>query len=105
MKLRMFFSVTLTCAMLLLCVLPVFADYTPYDAAMPYGVICAKYESGGSPARISGGADAGGKSYGAYQFASASDVPKTFANWCVSSGANASVGNALLFTYKQDGNT
>ena len=67
------------------------------------GSLSAKYESNGNPAAISKGNDAGGVSFGAYQFASNAGVPKTFAEWCISSGASIEIGNRLLAAYKNDG--
>lgn len=68
------------------------------------GSLSAKYESNGNPGTISEGRDTGGVSYGAYQFSSNYDVPLSFAEWCVSSGANATIGNRLKNAYKNDGN-
>ncbi len=69
------------------------------------GTVSAQYESNGDPGLISGGVgDLGGASYGAYQFASAYNIPHTFAQWCVSSGTNKTVGNQLLTAYEKDGN-
>lgn len=49
------------------------------------GTLSARYEASG-PGHISTGAgDLGGKSYGSYQFASASDGPKHFFEWCQAS--------------------
>ena len=70
------------------------------------GSVSAKYESNGNPATISTGAgDTGGKSYGAYQFASSYDVPYTFAQWCIDSGSDAAIGQQLINAYRADGNT
>ncbi len=69
------------------------------------GTVSAQYESNGDPGLISGGdGDLGGASYGAYQFASAYNIPHTFAKWCVSSGTDKTVGNTLLTAYEKDGN-
>lgn len=69
------------------------------------GTVSAQYESNGDPGLISGGSgDLGGASYGAYQFASSYNIPHTFAQWCVSSGNNKTVGNTLLAAYEKDGN-
>ncbi len=67
------------------------------------GSLSAKYESNGNPAAISKGNDAGGVSFGAYQFASNAGVPKAFADWCISSGTSPEIGNRLLSAYKNDG--
>lgn len=69
------------------------------------GTLSEKYESNGNPGTISTGAgDSGGVSFGAYQFASKYGVPKKFADWCVSSGANKTIGNRLKSAYSKDGN-
>ncbi len=73
--------------------------------ALLLGSLSAKYESNGNPATISSGQDAGGVSYGAYQFASRFGVPLDFANWCVSSGEGVSTGQRLLDAYAKDSNT
>jgi len=72
-----------------------------YD--MTLGSVSAKYESNGNPATISNGSDSGGVSYGAYQFASKSDVPLTFAQWCISSGEGIMTGTRLVAAYNLDG--
>ena len=46
------------------------------------GTLSASYEASGPGVISSGEGDAGGKSYGAYQFASAYDIPKKFFEWC-----------------------
>lgn len=75
-----------------------------YNEADYIGTVAAKYESNGDPGRISSGSgDAGGKSYGAFQFSSASNVPKSFYNWLISSGFNAEIGNALKNAHTADG--
>lgn len=49
------------------------------------GDLSSKYESNGNPATVSGGeGDAGGVSYGCYQFASNMGVPQKFVQWCCS---------------------
>lgn len=49
---------------------------------MKLGDLSAQYESNGDPGAISSGAgDAGGKSYGSYQFASSAGVPQEFVEW------------------------
>lgn len=69
------------------------------------GSLSKKYESNGNPAAISSGnGDAGGASFGAYQFASNAGVPLTFANWCISSGNSADIGERLVSAYKNDSN-
>ena len=71
------------------------------------GTLSAIYEAG-SPGTISSGSgDNGGKSYGAYQFASAYDVPKAFFNWCLDSddAYYQSIGQRLSDAYTADGKT
>ncbi len=68
------------------------------------GSVSAEYESNGDAGTISGGqGDLGGASYGAYQFASAYDVPLTFARWCITT-QNHAYGNRLVAAYQADGN-
>lgn len=70
------------------------------------GQASAKYESNGNPATISTGiGDPGRKSYGAYQFASAYNVPYDFAKWLVTSGENPGWGERLKSAYAADGNS
>ncbi len=75
------------------------------DEDMQLGSLSAKYESNGRPDTISGGGDYGGVSYGAYQFSSRFDVPKTFFNWCISSGKGVATGERLKAAYELDTNT
>ena len=52
------------------------------------GELSAKYESGGDAGSISSGwGDAGGKSYGCYQFASNMGIPQAFVEWLQSIGS------------------
>ncbi|MBQ6569550.1 MAG: hypothetical protein IJL87_04785, partial [Clostridia bacterium] len=76
----------------------VIEDYTTL------GTLSAKYESNGNPGAISSGYDAGGVSYGAYQFASKAGVPLLFAKWCISSGKGKATGDRLVAAYTKDGN-
>ena len=46
------------------------------------GELSSRYEGGDAGAISNNAGDIGGKSYGAYQFASASDTPLSFARWC-----------------------
>lgn len=65
------------------------------------GTLSASYEAG-SPGTISSGSgDAGGKSYGSYQFSSTSDVPKSFFEWCLGSDDTyyQSIGSRLSEAY------
>ena len=75
------------------------------DEDSQLGSLSAKYESSGNPGTVSGGGDYGGVSFGAYQFSSRFDVPKTFFNWCISSGKGIEIGNRLKAAYKLDENT
>ena len=77
-----------------------------YDDEMLLGSLSAKYESNGNPAAISSGnGDAGGASFGAYQFASNAGVPTAFANWCITTGKSTDIGNRLLEAYAADSNS
>lgn len=66
------------------------------------GQLSEIYESNGDPGAIATVAgDNGGKSYGLYMFASASDTPKAFFQWCQAS-SNAyyqGIGNTLSEVY------
>ena len=76
-----------------------------YEATM-LGSLSEKYEASGDPGRISSGeGDPGGKSYGAYQFASNYNIPRNFFTWCQSSAAYKSIGDRLAAAYADDGNT
>ena len=72
------------------------------DEEMLLGSLSARYESNGNPAAISSGNDAGGVSFGAYQFASNAGVPKAFAAWCISSEMAVDIGQRLLEAYEAD---
>jgi RHS repeat-associated protein len=66
------------------------------------GVLSKKYESNGKPGTISGGGgDIGGASYGAYQFASAYDVPYNFVQWLQNN--NKLMYEELYESYIKDG--
>ncbi len=75
------------------------------DEDSQLGSLSAKYESSGKPGTVSDGSDYGGVSFGAYQFSSRYDVPKTFFNWCISSGKGVETGNRLKAAYELDENT
>ncbi len=75
---------------------------TPEEEDALLGTVTAKYESNGNPGAISSGNDAGGVSFGAYQFASRAGVPLTFANWCISTGKATVTGNRLITAYNTD---
>ena len=49
------------------------------------GSLASLYEGGNAGAISNNAGDIGGKSYGAYQLASASGGPMTFAKWCMES--------------------
>ncbi|MBO5280733.1 MAG: dockerin type I repeat-containing protein [Clostridia bacterium] len=78
------------------------SNLTPEQEDALLGTVTAKYESNGNPGAISSGNDAGGVSFGAYQFASRAGVPLTFANWCVSTGKATETGNRLIKAYNTD---
>ncbi len=69
------------------------------------GQLCRKYESGDPGSISSGEGDAGGKSYGAYQFSSYYDKPRDFFRWCQQSGSTTyqGFGERLSDAYHQDG--
>lgn len=67
------------------------------------GVLSAKYESNGDPAVISSGqGDAGGVSYGAYQFSSVQDIPKAFFRWLIETQYDTVLGWRLSNAYDVD---
>lgn len=68
------------------------------------GSLSAKYESNGNPGAISNGSgDAGGPSYGAYQFPSYQDGPRTFAYWLIyDSKLDPAVGWRLIDAYETE---
>lgn len=77
---------------------------TVYNEADYISTVAAKYESNGNPGTISSGSgDAGGKSYGAFQFSSSSNGPKLFYTWLINSGFNTTIGIALRDAHKADG--
>jgi hypothetical protein len=54
------------------------------------GALSAKYESNGNPATVSTGrGDAGGVSYGLYQFATAAGTPERFVTWIAATDPEA----------------
>ena len=75
--------VLLTAAMLTGLLLPranaTAADDQEYELL---GELSSRYEGGDAGAIANNAGDLGGKSYGAYQFASASGTPLSFALWC-----------------------
>lgn len=74
-----------------------------YEATM-LGALSEKYEASGDPGRISSGeGDPGGKSYGAYQFASNYNIPRSFFTWCQSVSAYKAIGDRLAAAYTADG--
>ncbi len=67
------------------------------------GVLSAKYESNGDPGVISSGVgDAGGASYGAYQFSSNNDIPKQFFRWLIETQYDTELGWRLSNAYDVD---
>ena len=74
-----------------------------YEATM-LGSLSEKYEASGDPGRISSGeGDPGGKSYGAYQFASNYNIPRNFFTWCQSNATYKAIGDRLAAAYVADG--
>lgn len=68
------------------------------------GSVAAHFESGDRPEAISSGSgDAGGKSYGCFQFSSNSNGPKSFYNWLINTGYNQSIGYRLKSAHEADG--
>ena len=101
----------LLCLILVLSLLPgVFLFFAAATAADDQeeallGTLSAQFEASGPGVISSGSGDAGGKSYGSYQFSSASNVPKSFFEWCQSS-TNAyykSIGDRLSDAYYDGG--
>ena len=83
-----------------------FSFYTEYDEESLLGTLSAKYESNGDPAAISSGnGDAGGASFGAYQFSSNAGVPYAFAKWCISTENSIDIGERLIAAYTEDSNS
>ena len=70
------------------------------------GELCRKYESGDPGSISSGAGDAGGKSYGVYQFASETGSLNSFIQWCQSSGSSVyrDFGSRLNAAYEADEN-
>ncbi len=102
---KQLFLTVLCIVAMLLSVMPASAQTQQELEDELLGTVSAQYESNGDPGLISGGdGDLGGASYGAYQFASAYNIPYTFAKWCVSSGTDKTIGNTLLAAYEKDGN-
>ncbi len=69
------------------------------------GQLCRKYESGDPGSISTGEGDAGGKSYGAYQFSSRYDKPRDFFLWCQESSSTIyqKFGDRLSIAYEEDG--
>ena len=69
------------------------------------GELSSRYEGGNAGAIVNNAGDSGGKSYGAYQFASASGVPMTFARWCQASSNEyyRYIGETLDAAYHKGG--
>lgn len=65
------------------------------------GTLSQSYEAGSPGAISTGSGDAGGKSYGSYQFSSGSDIPKKFFEWCQKSEDTyyRSIGDRLSSAY------
>ena len=88
-------------------ILPVFTSATAADdqEEQLLGTLSQRFEASGPGVISSGAGDAGGKSYGAYQFSSRSDIPRAFFRWCQSSSDTyyRSIGNRLAAAYEADG--
>ena len=88
-------------------ILPVFTSATAADdqEEQLLGTLSQRFEASGPGVISSGSGDAGGKSYGAYQFSSRSDIPRAFFRWCQSSSDTyyRSIGNRLSAAYDADG--
>ena len=88
-------------------ILPVFTSATAADdqEEQLLGTLSQRFEASGPGVISSGSGDAGGKSYGAYQFSSRSDIPRAFFRWCQSSSDTyyRSIGNRLAAAYEADG--
>ena len=84
-------------------ILPVFTSATAADdqEEQLLGTLSQRFEASGPGVISSGSGDAGGKSYGAYQFSSRSDIPRAFFRWCQSSSDTyyRSIGNRLAAAY------
>lgn len=103
-------SILLCLALLLAAlpvILPVFTSATAADdqEEQLLGTLSQRFEASGPGVISSGSGDAGGKSYGAYQFSSRSDIPRAFFRWCQSSSDTyyRSIGNRLAAAYEADG--
>ena len=87
-------------------ILPVFTSATAADdqEEQLLGTLSQRFEASGPGVISSGAGDAGGKSYGAYQFSSRSDIPRAFFRWCQSSSDTyyRSIGNRLAAAYEAD---
>ena len=85
-------------------ILPVFTSATAADdqEEQLLGTLSQRFEASGPGVISSGSGDAGGKSYGAYQFSSRSDIPRAFFRWCQSSSDTyyRSIGNRLAAAYE-----
>lgn len=102
-------SILLCLALLLAAlpvILPVFTSATAADdqEEQLLGTLSQRFEASGPGVISSGAGDAGGKSYGAYQFSSRSDIPRAFFRWCQSSSDTyyRSIGNRLAAAYEAD---
>lgn len=101
----------LLCLLVLLAILPgillFFASATAADDQEEelLGTLSAQYEASGPGTISSNSGDPGGKSYGAYQFASNYGVPKAFFEWCQSSrdAYYRSIGDRLHDAYYDGG--
>ena len=69
------------------------------------GELSSRYEGGDAGAIVNNAGDIGGKSYGAFQFASAYDTPMSFAKWCQASENEyyRYIGDTLYEAYYKGG--
>ena len=105
------YSIALCCLLAVTVLLPglvfLFAGATAADDQEEslLGTLSAQFEAS-SPGMVSSGTgDLGGKSYGAYQFASRYDTPKAFFEWCLQQDDTyyRSVGERLQDAYYSGG--
>ena len=105
------YSIALCCVLAVTVLLPgllfLFAGATAADDQEEalLGTLSAQFEAGSPGTVSSGSGDAGGKSYGAYQFASSYGIPKAFFEWCLQQDDTyyRSVGERLEAAYYDGG--
>ena len=94
------------CFFVFICIIPGILLYVAATAADDQeekllGTLSSSFESSGPGTIADNSGDPGGKSYGAYQFASTYDEPKEFFEWCQSSSDAyyRSIGDRLSEAY------